>query len=206
MRGYEKRRWIQTFSGRAFFPLSPQSGMIRIEDIAHALALKCRFTGHTREFYSVAQHSVLVSYEVSPAAAMWGLLHDAGEAYLPDVARPIKDLVIFKNPNRSAMFQFDEFEEIENRILCAVGEYAGLAWPPPAEIKNVDTRMLATERRDLMTPTALDWGAIADVEPFAETITPLDWREAEAGFLRRFEQIIEAQKCSRRRARSRPRF
>lgn len=194
MRGYQKRRWIQTYSGRAFFPLAPQAGMIRIEDIAHALALKCRFTGHTRDFYSVAQHSVLVSYEVTPAAALWGLLHDAGEAYLPDVAAPIKDLVIIKNPNQTAMFSMDSFDAIETRILRTVADFAGLAWPPPAEIKKADLRMLATERRDLMTATALDWGAIADVEPYAETITPLDWREAEAGFLRRFEQIIKGQK------------
>lgn len=187
----QNRRWIQTYKGRAFFPLTPTVPMIQIEDIAHALAMKCRFTGHTREFYSVAQHSVLVSENASPAAAMWGLLHDAAEAYLPDVARPIKDLIVFQNRDAKVMFQLDTFEAIETKILRVVGEFAGLAWPTPAEIKAIDTRMLATERRDLMTKTTLDWGPLDAVKPYEFKITPIDWREAEAAFLRRFEELIQ---------------
>lgn len=81
--------YILTYTGRKFYPLTPSVDEVHIEDIAHALSNKCRFTGHTEVFYSVAQHSVIVSslFNTSP---IWGLLHDAAEAYLPDVASPIK--------------------------------------------------------------------------------------------------------------------
>jgi 5'-deoxynucleotidase YfbR-like HD superfamily hydrolase len=82
--------WIQTYSGIKMHPLSPTEEEISIEDIAHALSNLCRFTGHCNKFYSVAQHSVLVSVYSPRDYAMWGLLHDASEAYLNDIARPIK--------------------------------------------------------------------------------------------------------------------
>src|ERR1017187_10636100 len=76
---------ITTFSGIHFWPLLPNPADIRIEDIAHALSNQCRFAGHAREFYSVAEHSVRVSQLCPPEDALWGLLHDASEAYLTDV-------------------------------------------------------------------------------------------------------------------------
>lgn len=69
--------WIATFTGGVFFPLAPRVEDVRISDIAHALSMLCRFAGHTRGFYSVAQHSVLVSRLCSQQDALWGLLHDA---------------------------------------------------------------------------------------------------------------------------------
>jgi 5'-deoxynucleotidase YfbR-like HD superfamily hydrolase len=104
--------WIQTFTGRQFWPLDPRPEDIELLDIAHALANKCRYTGHTRSFYSVAQHSVLVSEIVPAADAHWGLLHDASEAYLPDVARPVKR-------------ELAGFQEIENRLMGCVAERDG---------------------------------------------------------------------------------
>src|ERR1035441_1601867 len=83
---------ITTFSGVRFWPLIPNPADIRIEDIAHALSNQCRFGGHTREFYSVAEHSVRVSQLCTPENALWGLLHDASEAYLSDVTAPITEL------------------------------------------------------------------------------------------------------------------
>ena len=82
--------WIQTMSGVIFYPLDPRPEEIRIEDIAHALSHQCRFAGHCREFYSVAEHSVRVSRELPQEFMLWGLLHDASEAYLVDLPRPIK--------------------------------------------------------------------------------------------------------------------
>lgn len=88
--------WLQTFTGRQFWPLSPHPEDFDIEDIAHALAMKCRFNGHCISFYSVAQHSVLVAMECKrkwpdrPELPLWGLLHDLAEAYLPDIPRPLK--------------------------------------------------------------------------------------------------------------------
>ncbi|MFG0247924.1 MAG: phosphohydrolase, partial [Phycisphaeraceae bacterium JB051] len=77
--------WIQTYTGKAFYPLREDPGIIDIRDIAHALSLQCRFNGHCSDFYSVAQHSVHVSEVVPQAFALWGLLHDAAEAYMSDL-------------------------------------------------------------------------------------------------------------------------
>jgi hypothetical protein len=86
--------WIVTYTGKRFWPLDPDFNGIDIADIAHALSNTCRFTGHTSEFYSVAQHSVLVS-SMCPDAPLYGLLHDASEAYLCDIARPVKHSDMF---------------------------------------------------------------------------------------------------------------
>ncbi len=89
----ENDGWIQTFTGRRFWPLGARAGDVDVRDIAHALALKCRFNGHCRVFYSVAEHSVRVSRVMEVGGrkmAMWGLMHDAAEAYLADLGGPIK--------------------------------------------------------------------------------------------------------------------
>src|ERR1039457_118422 len=84
--------FIGTFSGLRFWPLDPNPEKILIDDIAHALAHQCRFGGHASRFYSVAEHSVHVSRLCPPEDALWGLLHDASEAYLVDLPRPLKQL------------------------------------------------------------------------------------------------------------------
>ncbi len=83
---------MQTFSRTMFYPLDPHPEDVHIVDIAHALANICRFGGHAKRFYSVAQHSVLVSRIVEPEDALHGLMHDAAEAYVGDVVRPIKHM------------------------------------------------------------------------------------------------------------------
>jgi hypothetical protein len=82
--------WMQTFTGRAFYPLDPRPEDIDPVDIAHALSLICRYGGHSSRFYSVAEHCVLMSHAVAPEHALWALLHDATEAYLGDMIRPLK--------------------------------------------------------------------------------------------------------------------
>src|SRR5208282_6622849 len=84
------RAWIRTFSGGRFYVLEPRVEDVRIEDIAHALSMQCRFTGHVREFYSVAEHSVWVSRYSHREDALWGLLHDASESYIGDMSTPLK--------------------------------------------------------------------------------------------------------------------
>ena len=81
---------IITFTGKIIDPINPDPEDIDIRDIAHSLSQQCRFTGHTSEFYSVAEHSVLVSEAVPARDAALGLMHDATEAYLADLAKPIK--------------------------------------------------------------------------------------------------------------------
>lgn len=98
--------WIQTFTGKKVFPFAMTPDQVCIEDIAHALALKCRFTGHCKRFYSIAEHSVRVSWLVRPEVQLAALLHDAAEAYLPDFARPLKGKAYFKlnkEPQASAV-------------------------------------------------------------------------------------------------------
>lgn len=177
--------WIQTVSGRRFWPLEPKPEDVCIDDIAHALAMKCRFTGHCTAFYSIAQHSVLVAEqvaEVSPELALWGLLHDAAEAYLPDVARPIKDAILARYGS-----DIETFESLEENILLCVAERFALRWPVPNLVKVYDTILLATERRDVMPKTADKWHHIEGVEPLSRTIVPLPPWAAKEQFLKVFE-------------------
>ena len=87
--------YIQTVSGRRVNPLDPSPDDIDVHDIAVALSNQCRFGGHTRRYYSVAQHACIVSDQMLERGAdaqdaLWGLLHDASEAYLVDLPHPLK--------------------------------------------------------------------------------------------------------------------
>lgn len=173
--------WIMTASGVAFYPLDPRQDEIRIEDIAHALAMQCRFTGHVRRFYSVAEHSVRVSEVCDLNDALWGLLHDASEAYLIDVARPVKRMACMV-----------PYREAEERLMQAIAERFGLAWPEPATVKHADKCMLAIEARDMMPTVWPDWREkwypfIGDCQV---TVTrPWSPDEAEERFLARFRDL-----------------
>ena len=167
--------WIQTASGRRFPLLAPSPEDVAIEDIAHALANVCRFAGHVREFYSVAQHSVLVSYRVPREDALAALLHDAAEAYVGDVTRPLKPLL----PGSGG---------IEVRIMAAILRRFDLPTEIPPSVHAADLQMLATERRDLLTE-ATDgepWPCLAGVEPLPELIAPWAPAAAKRMFLYRF--------------------
>lgn len=191
--------WIQTYTGRKFWPLSPRGNDVDIMDIAHALAMKCRFTGHCRSFYSVAQHSVLVSYVVaqmggSAEAQLYGLLHDAAEAYLPDIAQPIKGAFAIWAPvtlegDRSWL----KFKEVESLIIGAVYNAIGLPAPGVEAfevVKRADVVMLMTEARDLMGEPPEAW----QIEPefMAEQVDPLPSELAKSRFLSRFSTLRRA--------------
>ena len=135
-------RWLH----RYFFwcPLlatAPARRHIRIDDIDHALSHQCRFGGHTRLFYSVAEHSVRVSHLCAPEDALWGLLHDASEAYLNDVATPLKELP-----------EFEVYRTAERALQRAIAVRFGLAPEQPASVTEIDRRMLQIEMRDLLVP------------------------------------------------------
>jgi len=182
--GYDpEAAWIQTYSGRRFCPTNPNPDAIVIQDIAHALSMQCRFTGHTKKFYSVAQHSVLVSHICNEEDALWGLLHDASEAYLVDVPRPLK---------RSGHFQ--AYLEFEARMQEAICKRFGLPYQEPASVKKADTKLLATEARDLMGPLHSDW--VQKVAPLPFTIEPWSQQKAKDMFMERFFELIGADRSN----------
>lgn len=154
---------ILTVGGSYFDFLDPQLCEIRIEDIAHALSHICRFTGHTRHLSSA----------VPDEHALAGLLHDAAEAFIGDVAKPLKSLL-------------PDYKVIESRVERAVLGRFGLPDVLPREVKHADLVLLATEKRDLM-PAHLDqWACLDAVEPLALTIVPLSPAQARAEFLDRY--------------------
>lgn len=143
---------IMTYTGKQVRPLTPDPSTICIEDIAHSLANQCRFTGHTKSFYSVAQHSVIVSEICDYKDAMWGLLHDGSEAYLSDIARPLKSQKglgdIYKEAEKNLMLAIaDKFELYYVPYSMKNGEYI---LKLPKTVEWADDVLLRSEMRDLM--------------------------------------------------------
>jgi hypothetical protein len=134
---------ILTYSGKLFDVLNPDPKLIDLVDISAALSKLCRFGGHCREFYSVAEHSILVStliqqeYPEDRTLAAWALMHDASEAYMVDIPRPVKR-------------QLHEYVRMEDAIQKTIAERFSLPWPMPDEVHQADTNMLALELRAYM--------------------------------------------------------
>lgn len=160
-----KGAWIQTYTGRQFYPLDPRPEDIDPLDIVASLSRQCRFTGHTRSFYSVAQHSILVADHVPVDMRLWALLHDASEAYLCDLPRPLK-----RQP------EFKAYREAETRVQACVCERFGLPVPEPEAVRLADLRMLATEARDLMPNKPAEWDWMPP--PFGQRIIALSSDDA----------------------------
>jgi hypothetical protein len=170
--------WIQTRSGRKIEPLNLKPEDVLIEDVAAHLSKICRFTGAVSDFYSVAQHSVLVSVYCEPEDALWGLLHDASEYVLQDVPRPLKHLV-----------EFAFYREAEYRAMSAICKAFGISEIQPASVGVADVRMLATEARDLMSPLHPEWRTLKT--PYVRRIASWSPDQAEISFLRRFRALTE---------------
>jgi len=182
--------WIQVHTGRPFWPLDPRPEDFDILDIAQGLSLQCRFGGQSAVYYSVAQHSVFVSEicereaadDLKRTTALAGLLHDASEAFISDIPRPVKK-------------HLPEFQAIEDRLWKAVQERWELCddegkplFDDPL-VWRADDLALATEKRDLMS-AALHWDGFDDhVRPLAERVIPLPPEEARVQFLQRFEEL-----------------
>lgn len=177
--------WVQTFSGKRIHPLNAHPDEICIEDIAHALSNQCRFTGHVKSFYSVSEHSVRCSWIVPEELRLAALLHDASEAYMGDMSRPMK---------HSSGLLGELYRQYEENLERIIAEKFGLPHPMPPEIKEADDILLMTERRDLLPH--LEWDdacrerwKITKVEPLASTIRPWEPRLAEQMFLNEYEQL-----------------
>jgi uncharacterized protein len=126
--------WIRTFTGKRFYPLQPRIQDIDITDIAHALSLQCRFTGHCTRHYSVAEHSLLVASLVPEEHQLQALLHDASEAYLTDVARPVK---------HSPEYTF--YRKVEKHVQSLIYEYFNCDPKEAPELKKADDAVLGLE-------------------------------------------------------------
>jgi len=188
--GYNTERvdkaWIVTFTGKQFYHLRPAADMICIEDIAHALSMICRWTGHTKWHYSVAQHSwhcsMLLDYDVE--LALEALLHDAAEAYLGDMNRPLKH---YTDAGPA-------YQKVEAVVEEAISRKFGVRFPMPEIIKQADTQMLYAERDQIMNAGKIvteprKWG----YDEIRATVTIEKWtpRHAEKMFLKRYAELIQ---------------
>jgi hypothetical protein len=188
--------WILTVTGRRVWPLDPRPEDICIEDIAHALALTCRFTGHCRDFYSVAQHSALCADYVrarggSAALQLAALLHDASEAYLPDVSRPIKGRLWVTTDVHGPGFM--TFRDAEGILMSVIAEALALDLDDTTPLsvsllKQADNALLMAEKRDLMPEGEHEWSIPVAVE-WTETIVPQSWQQAKLCFHRRYLRL-----------------
>src|ERR1700748_1732531 len=174
--------YIQTVSGRWVNPFEPDPAQLDASDIARALANQCRFGGHSRVFYSVAQHCVIVSHVVEERGgdiedAFAALMHDAGEAYLGDMPPPIK--------HRSALGA--AFREAEARLEEAIRERFKIK-PDVPEIKRVDRSLLATERR-AFSAEAWHWPELEDVAPLDLELTAWSPDRAADEFAKRYAEL-----------------
>ena len=167
--------WLLTNSGKRIKFHDPDPDAIVIQDIAHGLSLTCRWAGQCNTFYSVAQHSWMISSLVPAPDALWGLLHDAAEAYLTDLPRPVKECL-------------PKYRIFEKNILKAVAIKFGLPESIPANVKKADNMMLATEAKLLMNCNPTDIGLNEEV--LGIDIMPLEPEIAERMFLERFKEII----------------
>ncbi|HET6866323.1 MAG TPA: YfbR-like 5'-deoxynucleotidase [Solirubrobacteraceae bacterium] len=174
--------YLQTVSGRRVNPFDPDLAQFDADDIARALGNLCRFGGHSRAFYSVAQHCVIVSRVVEERGgdvedAFAALMHDAGEAYLGDMPHPIK--------HRSALGA--AFREAEHRLEEAIRERFRIKANVP-EIKAVDRALLATERR-AFSAEIWHWPELEDVAPLDLELTPWPPDQAAAEFTKRYAEL-----------------
>ena len=166
-------------SGNYFDFLTPEKSVFKIEDIAHGLSNLCRFNGQCKEFYSVAQHSVLASRFIQQTGSLPydALMHDAAEAFIGDIVKPLKRLL-------------SEYSIIEKRVEAAIFERFNVSNPMPDAVKHIDLVMLAMEQRDLMPPHNDEWGCLQGIEPLSTHITPWTPKEAYKAFLNRYDQIM----------------
>ena len=167
---------IRTCGARWFSYLHQSPEDFDIETIAHSLSQQCRFTGHTRKFYSVAQHSVHVS-EICVEEPKWGLMHDAIETFMGDMNKPLKQLR-----------GMEAYTELELEILERYAGYNNLPWPIPKCVEDSDDILLDTEQRDLMPKTGQPLSDIARAMP--KRLKAWKMKKAKRRFLKRYKELF----------------
>jgi 5'-nucleotidase len=176
--------WMQTYTGRAFYPMAPSVASVDPLDVAHALSLLCRYGGQCRWFYSVAEHCVLMSEAVSPENALWALLHDATEAYLGDMIRPLKQAM-------------PAYRAAEYRLMEVICDRFDIDRECPAEVKAADNRILRDERDALMGAPPRLWESIEQLPPLGVNIHGWPHRLAERRYLERLHDLTAAREVAR---------
>lgn len=167
---------ILTGSGISQSLTYPSWRLVDDQDIAQALSRIPRFNGHTRQFYSVAQHCVLASQLVPAEDALAALLHDATEAYIGDMISPLKALL-------------PAYRLIEQRVWVAIAKRFGVDTVMPNSVKQADLQLLATERRDLLPESPQEWPCLEGVEPLTDPIEPWSPQLAEMAWGLRLEEL-----------------
>lgn len=174
--------WAELFTGERFFYRDPTVEMIHFTDIAEALGKVCRYAGHVHTFYSVAEHCCLLmryardNLDLTKQELLTVLMHDATEAYLPDLPRPLKQML-------------PQFKAFEHTLEAIIAERFNLLSPHPTIIRELDSRIICDERLQALNPSENDWGV--------DRLTPLNvklhlWTPAEAidNFTGDFQELI----------------
>lgn len=163
---------ILTSLGKPFDLAAPRADDIDPRDIAHALGNLCRFNGHTRQFYSVAQHSCLVADLVPEEHKLAALLHDAAEAYIGHMMEPLKQCVLL-------------IRDLERLVWTRICERFRMDPVLPEAVQSADLVVATTERRDLMPHTSTEWTVLTGIAPTASVIRPWSIQEARDTYFQR---------------------
>lgn len=186
--------WNECYTGTRFYTFDPQPEDVKIADIGHSLGLQCRYNGNCRRFYSVAEHCCLLSDYVRPRGwhnlegpwpgkwigefkydALVALMHDAAEAYIGDLIRPVKH-------------RMQQFKELEALIEAVVFPSLGLPAEIPAWMRELDSRILCDERAQVMLTDHNEWST-DELDPLGVRIRFWPPARAEFEFLRRFFEL-----------------
>lgn len=173
--------YIQTYTGKKFYFLNPDIDAIDIRDIAKALGKTCRFGGMCDPFYSVAEHLYHISYMVPNHHIKEAFMHDASEAYVGDIPKPLKRILA------------PLIDPIEDHILEVVYAKYGISYPLPPSVKLADLQMLYWERHEVMGPSEDEWEDLKGLDPpisMKPDIQGWSHQEASAKFLDRFYELF----------------
>jgi hypothetical protein len=188
--------WTHTSRGRALDLLDPQPDDVDLEEIARALGHQCRYNGCTRQFYSVAEHCVLIARALrrdgaTPDLQLAGLLHDAAEAYTGDLTWPVQAVLFAGGPDHDPGPQIRRrYKAMQARLDALICALVGLdpEWLDDERVHDADMRILLDEREVLLEGRPRPW-VVDGQEPLGVTIGCLSPEVARIGWLHELERI-----------------